>query len=142
MDASFGLRVGMIFTGAALLCATLSSLAKRRMTDSFVLNWGLISMIFVVAGVFLHPVELERYISGMGMLLVAAVGFCMVFGAYFMSERISELMRRNLELTMQMALLQQEVKTLETRVSDHTEEGLGHEKKDAAGYQYTRSGRG
>ena len=129
MDASFGLRVGLIATGAVLLCATLSSLAKRRMTDSFVLNW------------FLHPVELERYISGMGMLLVAAVGFCMVFGAYFMSERISELMRRNLELTMQMALLRQEVLTLETRVSDHTEEGLSHEKKDATGYQYTRSGR-
>jgi len=141
MDASFGLRVGMILTGAVLLCATLSSLAKRRMTDSFVLNWGLISVIFIAAGIFLHPVELERYISGMGMLLVAAVGFCMVFGTYFMSERISELMRRNLELTMQMALLQQEVKMLEKRISDHTEEGLSHEKKDAAGYQYTRPGR-
>ena len=80
MDGSMGLCVGMILTGVVLLGATLSSLARRRMADSFVLTWGLISMIMILAGLFLHPAELNRYISAMGMLLVAAVGFCMVFG--------------------------------------------------------------
>ena len=36
----------------------------------------------------------------------------MIFGAYFMSVRVSELMRRNLELAMQVALVKQELEEL------------------------------
>ena len=112
MDANIGLRMGMILTGVTLLGVTMSSLAKRRMTDSLGLSWELISVIFISAGLFLRPVELNRYISAMGILLVVAVGFCVVFIAYFMSLRISELMRRNLELAMQVTLLRYEVENM------------------------------
>ena len=142
MDGSMGLCVGMILTGVVLLGATLSSLARRRMADSFVLTWGLISMIMILAGLFLHPAELNRYISAMGMLLVASVGFCMVYGTYYMSIRVSELMRRNLELTMQVTLLWQELETLETSVEERiSEEGALWNEEGAGGYQHAGAGR-
>ena len=142
MEGSVGLCVGMILTGVLLMIATVSSLARRKITDSFVLTWGLISVVFVSAGLFLHPAELDRYISGMGMLLVAAMGFCVIFGTYYMSIRISELIRRNLELTMQVTLLRQELETLETRVEEQTagEEVLWDE-ESTGGYQHAGTGR-
>lgn len=111
----------MIVVGVFLLGCTTVSLARRRMTDPFALTWALISVIFILGGVFLHPAELNRYISGMGMLLVAAIGFCALFGAYFMSLRVSELMRRNQELSMQVTLLRHTVEDLEVR--DRNAEG-------------------
>ena len=90
MEAGFVIRMAMVIIGFFLLVITMLSLSKRKMTDSFTLTWGLISVIFILGGVFLHPAELNRYISAMGMLLVAAIGFCMLFGAYFMSLRVSE----------------------------------------------------
>ncbi len=112
MDAGLVLRVEMILAGVFLFGITLLSLAKRKMTDSFVLAWELVSVIFVLTGILLKPVELARYVSPTGMFLAGAIGFCAVFGAYFISIRVSELTRRNLELSMQVTLLKQEVAAL------------------------------
>lgn len=116
MLLGIGLRVALIFTGALLLIITLFSLARRKMTDSFVLTWVLISVVFVLAGAFLHPMELNRYISATGMLLAGAIGFCAVFGVYFISVRVSELARRNLELAMQVTLLRKEIEEEKKRL--------------------------
>ena len=113
MDAGFEIRLAMIITGVFLLGITMLSLSRRKMTDPFALTWALISVILILGGAFLRPAELNRYISGMGMLMVASIGFCLLFGAYFMSLRVSELMRRNQELSMQISLLRQTVEDLE-----------------------------
>lgn len=121
MDSGYILRMIMILTGIFLFCITLFSLARRKMTEPFVLTWGFISIVFVFAGILLRPVNWNRYISSTGMLLVGAVGLCMLFGAYFMSVRISELMRRNLELAMQMALLKQETEEIQLQLAELAE---------------------
>ena len=113
MDAGFEIRLAMIITGVFLLGITMLSLSRRKMTDPFALTWALISVILILGGAFLRPAELNRYISGMGMLMAASIGFCLLFGAYFMSLRVSELMRRNQELSMQISLLRQTVEDLE-----------------------------
>lgn len=87
---------------------TINSLANRKMTESFCLAWGLIAMILVLAGFLLRPTEWNRYISPMGLMLVVMVGFCVVYVAYFMSIKVSELARRNQELAIQVSLLSQE----------------------------------
>jgi len=150
MDIGVGLRVAMILTGIFLFIITLFSLAKRKMTDSFVLVWGLISIIFVLLGIFLHPAELAHYISGTGMLLAGAIGFCLVFGAYFISIRVSELTRRNLELAIQITLLKQEITLLKQEIAAleagkaewiSKEDGLRNE-KDTDRYQHAGAWRG
>lgn len=138
MEANIVFRLGLIVTGVVLLGVTMSSLARRRMTDSLGLVWELISVIFISAGIFLRPVELNRYISVMGMLLVAAVGFCVVFIAYFMSLRISELMRRNLELAMQVTLLRYE---MEQKWDASLEEEVRWSEEAAVCDQYAGAGR-
>jgi len=112
------LRIIMILTGVFLLCITLSSLAKRRMTEPFVLTWGLISVIIILAGILLRPTEWNRYISGTGMLLVGLISFCVVFGTYFISARVSELMRKNMELAMQLSLMKQEEGEMEEQIAE------------------------
>ena len=102
------LQIIMIVTGFFLLLVTIGSLAHRRMTESFCLAWGLIALILVLAGIFLRPSQLAKYISTMGLLMVVAIGFCVVYMAYFISVKISELSRQNRELAIQVSLLRQE----------------------------------
>lgn len=118
MEPGVMLRIIMIVTGVFLVSVTVSSLAKRRMTEPFCMTWGLISLIIILAGVLLRPDEWNRYISTKGMLLVVLIGFCVVYGIYFMSARISELMRRNQELSMQVSLLNYEVEKLQQQMED------------------------
>jgi len=108
MEAGVILRIIMIVAGFALLGLSLSSLAKRRMTEPFCLTWGLISVLIILAGILLRPAEWNKYISPTGMLLVLLLGFCLVYGAYFISAKVSELMRKNQELAIQVSLLTQE----------------------------------
>ena len=106
-----------------MFCVTLFSLAKRKMTESFCLTWGFISVIIILAGFLLRPTELARYISGTGMILVGMVAFCVVYGTYFMSIKVSELMRRNLELAMQVSLLGKENEEIRERLQEFIEGG-------------------
>lgn len=90
------------------MVVTINSLAHRKMTESFCLAWGLIALILVLAGLFLRPREWNRYISPMGLMLVIMIGFCIIYVAYFMSIKVSELSRKNQELAIQVSLLRQE----------------------------------
>ena len=102
------LQIIIIVTGIFLLIVTINSLAHRKMTESFCLAWGLIAFILVLAGLFLRPTEWSSFMSPMGLVLVVMIGFCVVYVAYFMSTKVSELSRRNQELAIQVSLLSQE----------------------------------
>lgn len=118
MEPGAMLRIIMIATGVLLFGVTISSLAKRRMTEPFCMTWGLISLIIILAGILLRPDEWNRYISTKGMMFIVLIGFCVVYGIYFMSARVSELMRRNQELAMQVSLLNYEVEKMQKRLED------------------------
>lgn len=118
MESGVILRIIMFAMGVILFCASMSSLARRKMTETFCLTWGFIALIIILAGVVLRPDEWSNYISVTGMLLVVMVGFCVVYGAYFMSCRVSELMRRNLELAMQVSLLNQENEKIRFEINE------------------------
>lgn len=118
MEPEVLLRIIIILTGVVLFCVTLSSLAKRRMTESFCLTWGFISVIIILSGILLRPTEWTSYISGTGMILVGIVAFCVIYGAYFISIKVSELIRRNLELAMQVSLLGKENEEIRERLQE------------------------
>ena len=106
------LQAIMIVLGFALLCKTITSLAQRKLTEPFCLTWGLIAIIIMLAGCLLRPSGLGEYISPIGLVLVVMIGFCIVYGAYFISQVVSDLMRKNNELAIQVSLLNQEVEEL------------------------------
>ncbi len=105
METGDWLRVIICVGGVMFLGITLSSLAKRRMTEPFCLAWGIISIALILAGILLRPSMWNRYISFAGMLLVLLVGFAVIYIAFFVSTKVSELMRKNQELAMQVSLL-------------------------------------
>lgn len=105
METGDLLRVIICCAGVVLLGITLSSLAKRRMTEPFCLTWGIISVVLILAGILLRPNTWNRFISLTGMLLVLLLGFAVIYIAFFVSTKVSELMRKNQELAMQVSLL-------------------------------------
>ena len=102
------LRIIMIATGILLWIITLISLARRKMTDTFSLIWGMVSIIIILAGILLRPAGWNSYISFTGLILVLIVGFCVIYCIYFICRQLSELMRKNQELAMQLALLKKQ----------------------------------
>ncbi len=108
MEVSDVLRVSFILVGFLLFSVTLTSLAKRRMTETFCMIWGGVSCLLILAGILLRPVLLKNYISTAGMVILSLVGFCAICGAYFLSTMISDLTRKNRELAIQVSLLKRE----------------------------------
>lgn len=119
------LQIIIIITGIFLLCVTTTSLARRKMTESFCITWGLISVMIILAGILLRPVGWSKYVSTLGMMLVLIVIFCVIYVAYFLSSKVSELSRKNQELAIQVSLLNQE----NERILERIEELTGVEKK-------------
>ncbi|MCM1056203.1 MAG: DUF2304 domain-containing protein [Firmicutes bacterium] len=105
METGDILRIIICCGGVALLGLTMSSLARRRMTEPFCLAWGIISVVLILAGILLRPSIWNRFISLTGMFLVLLLGFAVIYIAFFVSTRVSELMRKNQELAMQVSLL-------------------------------------
>jgi len=102
------LRIFMIVAGVGLLGTTISSLAKRKMTESVCLAWGMVSVVFIMAGILLKPYGINRYISITGLFLIMIVGIAVLCGAFFVSTKLSELARKNRELAIQVSLLNHE----------------------------------
>jgi len=121
METGDFLRVIICLGGVALLWVTLSSLAKRRMTEPFCLAWGIISVVLILAGILLRPNIWNRFISPTGMLLVLLLGFAVIYIAFFISTKVSELMRKNQELAMQVSLLNWEKAELWKKLEELSE---------------------
>lgn len=107
-DSGFILRLFLCAIGAVLLVNVVSSLARRKMTESFALIWGVMALLCVIAGILVRPVLLNSYISVIGMILIMMAVLCVIVGAYFISLRISELMRKTQELSIYVTLLYDE----------------------------------
>lgn len=112
------LRGIIIIVGILLFWLTISSLAKRKMTETFCLIWGGISVVVILAGILLRPVLLQNYISTTGMVLIFLVAFCIICGAYFLSTMISELTRKNQEMAIQVSLLKREGEKLMKKLEE------------------------
>lgn len=108
MEVGDILRICFIAVGIILFSVTLTSLAKRKMTETFCLIWGGVSLLVIFAGIMLRPVLLKNYISIPGLVILSLVGFCIICGAYFLSTMISDLTRKNRELAIQVSLLKRE----------------------------------
>ena len=101
----------------ALLLLILLSLARRKLTESFCLAWGLFAVLLILAGCLLHPSELNHYISLKGLILLLFALYGVIWGLYALSLVVSKLMRRNRELAMHVSLLNQENEQIMERLN-------------------------
>jgi len=114
------LRIIMVITGVFLFLLTLASLARRKMTESFSLTWGLISIILILSGMLLRPYGISQFISVTGLLLILIIGFSILFGAFYITSKVSELARKNQELSIQITLLNQENRMMMEKLEELT----------------------
>ena len=112
------LRIFMIVVGVVLFGTTISSLAKHKMTESVCLAWGLVAVVFIMAGILLRPYGISRYISVTGLFLIMIIGTVVLCGAFFVSTKLSELARKNHELAIQVSLLNHENRVIMERLKE------------------------
>ena len=106
--AAIILKTVILVMGIIMFVITVSSLAKRRMNESFCLAWGIISVAIIVAGCMLHPSQIGEDISNLGLILILIIFFSVVYAAYCVSLKISELEREKQELAINVSLLNEE----------------------------------
>ena len=75
------------------------------MTEPFCLAWALLSALMILSGVLLNPSQLDRYVSGRGLVLIIIIVSGVLWGMWFISMQVSLLKRRNQEMAMQISLL-------------------------------------
>lgn len=115
------LKLVICMVGVLMMIITIASLAKRRMNESFCLAWGVISLMLILAGILLHPSELDQFISPVGLIIILIIFFSALYFVYFVSVKISTLSREKQELAIQVALLNQENQRIMERLGKLTD---------------------
>lgn len=98
------LQLFLVLGGLGTLAFSTVSLARRRMNGTLSLVWGLFSLLMILAGCLIHPVNLHLYLSGRGLALALLGSLCLLAAAYFISVELTELMRRTRETAIQASL--------------------------------------
>ncbi|MBP5554652.1 MAG: hypothetical protein J6X94_07255 [Lachnospiraceae bacterium] len=112
------LKIVIILLGAFLLGDAIFSLAKRRMTESFCLMWGLISVITIIVGIIIQPSKLSDFLSPMSFALILMTLYPLLHIALFFSHTISDLVRKNNELAINVSLLISENEELKKMIEE------------------------
>lgn len=102
------LRIFMVVVGLVIFGVATVSLAKKHMTEVFCIFWGIISILCIVAGAMLQPMQWNRYISWRALIIIFFGVICVLIAGFFFSVRISRLMRQVTELAILVSLLNQE----------------------------------
>lgn len=128
-------QIILILAGIVLLGKTLASLASRRLTESFCIFWGLVSMILILAGSLFRPLGLAECfsLSGWWFLLITGVG--MILGGFGLSEAVAGLMRRNNELILKVALLDHELEECKREKDAHCDQHTGESGSGEGSYR-------
>ena len=112
------MRLILALTGVALFAITLSSLARRKMTESFCLTWGLVALMMIFAGLVLRPYGIAGMLSPTALVVIIVVGYCLIFGSFYITAKVSELTRKNQELAIQISLINQENRVLTDKINE------------------------
>lgn len=107
-------RIVLIGVGMGVLSVAVLALAGRKMTETLCLAWGLLALLFILAGILLHPAGWNLYLSSEGLVLIILAGICLLTVAYFISTGVSELLCRMREAAIQISLLRLENELLKS----------------------------
>lgn len=118
------IQIILITAGVIMMIMAVGSLAKRRMAEQICIGWGFVAVIFVVAGLVLRPDGWVTMLSPAGLIILVLVGACAFTGLFLISSRLSEVIRKNNELAMQVSLLNEDIVRLKDRI-DALEKKLG-----------------
>ena len=116
------IQIILICAGIITMILTIGSLAKRKMAEQICIAWGFVAVILVLSGLILRPDRWVDIISTAGLVVLVVLGFCILVGTYLITVRLSEVIRKNNELAMQVSLLNEEVLQLKKKLEMNEEE--------------------
>ena len=120
------IQILLIAFGTSMLVTSFISLVRRKMSDPVVIPWGIGAIVFIVLGIVIRPDHWREYISPQGLTLVIVIFVCAAYAMYFFSIRITDTMKKNNELAIQVSLLNTEVEELRKKM-----ESLEEDEKDS-----------
>ena len=135
MEPGFLLQLLLVIIGGVLLCFTITSLARKSITEPFSLSWGLVSVVIILGGILLRPAGWNRYVSKTGLVLAVMIVLCFIFGIFFITVIVSGLMRKVNEMAIDLSLLIQEKEELQSRIGELKGELDRLKKGEAAGQE-------
>ena len=122
MDYGLFLQVLFIVGGVLVMVIDVTLLAKRRLSEPISVTWGFVAIAFIIAGIVLRPNGWIQYMSPAGMVLLCVVGLCLMYGLFLASCHISEIMRKQAEMAMNISLLNQEIVELKKELTEKDKE--------------------
>lgn len=122
MDYGLFLQILFIAAGILVMVVDVTLLAKRKLSEPISVTWGFVGIVFIVAGIVLRPNGWIRYMSPAGMVLLCIVGLCLMYGLFLASIHISEIMRKQAEMAMNISLLNQEIVELKRELAEKEKE--------------------
>ena len=102
------LRMVTVGVGVVVLCMDFRSYAHRKMTESMGLLWGFFSILLILLGALPVLSDWSKIIPKEGCMAFLFLAVAVIFGAFYISNNVSKLIRKNQELAMHVSLLNQE----------------------------------
>lgn len=76
MEVGDILRLFVIVSGVFMVVRAILSLAKRKMTEPFCLEWVFLSALMILSGALLNPSQMKRYVRcSVGIMVYQYAGF-------------------------------------------------------------------
>lgn len=102
--------------GVIVFVTAVISLIRKKMSVGVVVPWGVVALVFVALGILIRPDSWKSYISVSGLVLLIFIFMCVTYVLYLLSARISELSKKNNELSIQVSILNTEAEELRNKV--------------------------
>lgn len=112
-------QILLVVAGVIILVIDVALLAKRKLSEPISVTWGFAAIIFILAGIFLRPNGWINYISPAGLIMLSILGVLALVGLFMASSRMSELIRKNTEMAMNISLLNQEIVELKKDIAEN-----------------------
>ena len=119
MHYGFVVQVLLVTAGVIILIVDVALLAGRKLSEPISVTWGFAAIIFIIAGIFLRPDGWINYISPAGLVMLSILVVLALIGLFLASTRMSELIRKNTEMAMNISLLNQEIVELKKNVAEN-----------------------
>lgn len=128
MEGIYVFRVLLVTEGFLLLGLDFYCFAKRKLTDGIALLWILCSLSICAVGFAPLWDRWARLIGVIGGVLMAALCALWLLAVFWITTLLSQLIKKNNELAMQVSLLNQENEIMLKRI-----EGLSHKVAEEKG---------
>ena len=118
MREGFIIQTLLVAFAISLFAIAFVSLVRRKMSEVVVIPWGLEALVFVILGFVIRPDGWKSYISPRGLGLIIVMAICATYALYFFSIKITEMLKKNNELAIQVSLLNTEVEELRKKMEE------------------------